>query len=1231
MHLLRFYFLLFFGLSFIKTYSQGTINVPKIECLGNITNFSYTPPSGLTLSSAQWNFGDGFSSSNVTPVHAYASTGKFTIIVQATFTNSSVRTDSTIINVVGLPKSAFYFYKKSDTCLSRNSVCYIDTSSPNTAGQTIKQRLLVWGDGGFTLQNNPKKGDTICHYYAVPDKYNLKLEVTDTFGCKHSSNAISTVLDDVLSGFSSDFYFVNCSTANVCLLNKSQGSTPATSHFRWLVDGVLMDTGSYFNSSKCFSFTKTKNIKFQLVSFENNLCRDTFTKNINVVIDSLPTFFELDDTLKCYGDNSLNHAFSRNVNREISYWYLDNSVMGTPPNITNEIYFETKLSAGKHTIRYSITRGNCVHSVSRNFTIMGPIASITAIDGVQCFSNREVYLVENVQGSNKANLTYHWYIDDPKGDNCIAHRTKGINLYKNCNEALDWYTKHKYPKNSSSTNAVSLKIVDTLTGCHDTTSINIDMKNCSKILDIDTFTVCQGDLFLLDFPLPAPKKFTIDSGRTWVNFPSVVDKPLLGFYEVGFIFETELNKWAETIGNDSIKIYTTPKKYYDTIFRKQLLHIVTPKKDSAYVKFYNSCSPFFASVHFDTGKFKAKEKLLVVWGDIGNVDIEFKRDTAIDSVTHLYKLAGFSAELQIFITDENGCINRFKYPVDKGKALSYNTPKFINCKNDVVCFYPGVYDFSRKLFWDKNTQNNKVRWRFPDTSAINNDFKPCAKFTKGGLRPFEMIVSDSLGCIDTLRDSVFVQDVRAGIKEISKIVYCSELKQFFDSSSRLVNPAYRYFWPFDYPDTIKQYSWQFGDGTFSSLKKDPLQALNTSLEKIKAAHVVETVSGCTDTIRFDIQIIGPKPYFLIPPDTIGCGSLNARFINLSRNSKSYVWQFGDSANTTLQKSDKGDVSFNYTKPGRYYISLIGIDTVFNPITNSIQYCYNTFPDKLFQKDTQRSVLVLPFNKTGITAPDTICVNVPFELNSLSDTAYNKDIWSISDNTFLDTLERLKIQHVFKSGGTFVVKLNPYYNSVTSNRCRDSASKTIVVMDVLSNFDVAPDSKAPLFKFNNTSLPVSAKFLWDFDVAGAAKPTTFNAEYNYGMDTGEYNVCLIASIPYGCMDTFCRKIYNDYLSGFKIPNVFTPGLLDDKNDKFDVMIEGETTYSLEIYDRWGVKVYESDVDADNSNNSDKGNWNGKYRNTGEDCSSGTYYYLLQYTLKSDPGVVQTVQGTVTLIR
>ncbi len=1201
------------------------INGPKIICLGSIGSFSFTPPSGTTIASTNWDFGDGGSSTNTTPSHQYNTEGTYTVTCIATLTNSNTSKATLVLEVVPLPKPFFYFHALNDSCLNRNKICLYDTSSPGAIGQKISSRLIVWGDGGFETNTLPKKGDSTCHSYSIADKYTIRMELTDNKGCKNSVAHDINIIQTVTDSFIFTQKFTNCYQAEICVKNMAFDYPNNKGRFRWLFDTTQLDTMPHINNFKCVRYGKSRNVKIQLIGFVNPVCLDTFTKIIPLLIDSLPTKIDILDTVRCFSDNSLNEALIKNVARDDIKWYDD---LYDPFTKSNIDYFTTQKAPGIYQVKVEIYRGSCVTTLTAPFRVTGPVAQIKIYNKDQCFRNKDVFMVSTSKFINPAHCTYKWEISDPYGQNCVQQRIKDINKYQNCNVSRDWFDKHKFSSSSGKVK-VFFTIIDTVTGCLDTTRDWVNMHNCPPILNPDTIFRCQNSLMHDTIKQPVPKKFTLDHGQTWLSYPQFLDTSYLGNYDIGFAFETQNYGWAEHFGDDSLRLHSDTITEYDTIYRQQVLSVFPLKADTFELKVYGHCKPYRVSIHLKNGHFKKGEKLYVNWIDKNNIDLQFTKDTIIDSVFHVYPYGAVQAPIQILLTSANGCDMRYRMEVNLGKLLSFPFLKPVNCIYNKVCFNPQVRDIVTGMYWTQNTNKNYVTCVLSDTSAPITRFNPCYSFKTGGLRDYKMIVTDSFGCKDTLKDSVFVQDLRANIKRNGFTLYCAELKQFFDSSLYNKYPAWRKFKPNFYIDSIKSYSWQFGAGTFSSIKRNPVQSINTSLDSIQASLAIQSYSGCVDTFKFFIKSLGPKPCFYIK-DTIGCQSLYAEFINKSRYSKHFIWSFGDSAKSTQLSSNLNPVYFNYNRPGRYKIQLVGIDTIFNPFTNQKQACYTTFPDPIFQKDTQRTVLVLPFKHTGLLSPDTVCVGELFTAKSLTDTAYNFDKWLWGDNNSNDTIEQSSLQHAYAKTGTYLIQLKPRYSKNLYNFCRDSAQKPIIVLGVQADFKIDPNSKAPVFNFKNLSTPLNpTTWQWQFGQLGNNDTSTlFEPSKNYGNDTGHFNVCLIAKLPFGCKDTFCQVVFNDRLPDFGIFNVFTPGHINQLNDVYDIIIENETYYKLQIFDRWGKQVYYSEEDYGLN---DQRNWNGKVNNTGAECSSGTYYYIFQYRLPDQPELTKLIEGTIQLIR
>jgi gliding motility-associated-like protein len=117
------------------------------------------------------------------------------------------------------------------------------------------------------------------------------------------------------------------------------------------------------------------------------------------------------------------------------------------------------------------------------------------------------------------------------------------------------------------------------------------------------------------------------------------------------------------------------------------------------------------------------------------------------------------------------------------------------------------------------------------------------------------------------------------------------------------------------------------------------------------------------------------------------------------------------------------------------------------------------------------------------------------------------------------------------------------------------------------------------------------------------------------------VALVVKSDKGCTDTLVRalEVGEDY--GIYVPNAFTPN--DDKlNDIFQPKGFGIVKYEIQIFDRWGEKVF-------HTKNLEDG-WNGTYQNRGDKIiENGVYTWLINVT--SVFGKAHELKGHVTLIK
>jgi gliding motility-associated-like protein len=196
-----------------------------------------------------------------------------------------------------------------------------------------------------------------------------------------------------------------------------------------------------------------------------------------------------------------------------------------------------------------------------------------------------------------------------------------------------------------------------------------------------------------------------------------------------------------------------------------------------------------------------------------------------------------------------------------------------------------------------------------------------------------------------------------------------------------------------------------------------------------------------------------------------------------------------------------------------------------------------------------------------------------------------------------------------TGSVLTVTTPNIYSVIATNAvngCTATASQPVNFDNISASFNASVyNGLTPLpVTFTNTSFssnPVGTSYTWSFGDGNGLGSNDTTVTHVYNTD-GYFPVILTAQNGY-CKDTAVRYIKVELISKFVVPNVFTPNG-DGKNDvfTFDALNMGEIT--LSIFDRWGLKMFES---------TSSGNviWDGKNK-SGNTVTDGTYFYIIKAT-------------------
>ena len=157
-------------------YTGGSTTQPPVAqfsasstqiCSGGAVGFTNLSTGGIT--SVAWNFGDGGTSTALSPAHVYATAGSYTVTLTATGPGGSdTETKANYITVSGSPTAAFI-----GTPLNGSAPLTVTFTNQSTQGTS-----WVWGfgDGGSSIEQHP------THQYTVAGTYTVTLVASNSCG-----------------------------------------------------------------------------------------------------------------------------------------------------------------------------------------------------------------------------------------------------------------------------------------------------------------------------------------------------------------------------------------------------------------------------------------------------------------------------------------------------------------------------------------------------------------------------------------------------------------------------------------------------------------------------------------------------------------------------------------------------------------------------------------------------------------------------------------------------------------------------------------------------------------------------------------------------------------------------------------------------------------------------------------------------------------------------------------
>jgi PKD repeat protein len=146
------------------------------------------PAPGRTITSYEWNFGDGSTGSGISPSHTYSTVGTFEVSLTVTDDLGNRGVISRPVPVSGPNPVASFTSSPSNPIVGQAVAFNASASTPATGRQIVNYR---WDFGDGTIQDT--SGPTTSHSYALAGAYTVTLVVTDDVGRTGTVNRPITV------------------------------------------------------------------------------------------------------------------------------------------------------------------------------------------------------------------------------------------------------------------------------------------------------------------------------------------------------------------------------------------------------------------------------------------------------------------------------------------------------------------------------------------------------------------------------------------------------------------------------------------------------------------------------------------------------------------------------------------------------------------------------------------------------------------------------------------------------------------------------------------------------------------------------------------------------------------------------------------------------------------------------------------------------------------------------
>lgn len=943
--------------------------------------------------------------------------------------------------------------------------------------------------------------------------------------------------------------------------------------YRWYAypaNGVTIKNDSTSNPEFTFAQDGDFYIKLEIT----NSAGCTYLSTSSKVLIGVRAGFSIDDNIICLGDDLNVNDQSYNGVSNVSWSLLDNSTLVQTSKIDKKYGFNVD-RPGDFSIQQIVTNKNiCFDTISRSFEIIEVIAQFTAVDSfLQCAP-----VFAEFQSTSLRADTLIW--DFGQGE-----------LFKTISSSAGTI----YLKNSGWEKGYDISLVaKNNEGCYDTLLREnyLVVAGPLPFFEMENFVGCE----------PLAVTFidkSIDESYAYMNYNdgSTLDSSKNGAIFGPHTYTVQTANVLEEVIHPSIIVYDSLG--CTAIFEPEDSIVIyrSPVTNTSYPNGTSFCE--YNNVLFtDSGSYTDSR----VW----------KLDGVEKSQKQLDSLEGLTVgkhDLTLVSSNSHFCVDSFTtdLEVHARPLVSFEI-------KDTICkFQPEEYIGNIQSV----TELRSFRWNFGESGSAGNinskDINPQFTYQTPGNKTIQLFASVDNGCEDSVTQQILITDETS--IDTPPILYASYLENDlvflrFDSSKI---------------DRFKNYIINNGTDEHRIDVQDSLS--------IEIQYLVEPKGANCFNIQVEdyCDFVGSlsEEHCLIDLDV----SSNVAYVNQLDWSPYIGW---DSVMIyEIYRKDDNDV---FVKIGK-------VDGEMTSFLDS----------GLCDEDYEYYVQALHHNQKYISRSQSRIYRPQYDRNPFRTSITNvtvssedeiKVTWKESQFSEFDSYKLLKYENDFNTLVDEIVLDETEYIDTDVETDHISYIYQIVEQDRCGYFN-EPEREGKSILLEGTYLDGSIldwssyqnwkdgvqKYVIELDFNGEYKPTnevagsitTFKDEKIYRSIKGQYNyrICAFSNDN----DTSFSNVINIFGDPtVHIPTAFTPNG-DGLNDGFNpvtMFVQSKNfgdvdIFKLEIFNRWGEKVY--------SSRNPQAGWNGTYK--GEDCEQGAYIYQVMLTGVNGRKIYKN--GTITLLR